>query len=141
MKITRDLEFAPMRYNANQPAKESPSIGSERRLVLPLRVLRLTLKRQWFDMIASGVKLEEYRQPSRWILSRLEGKQYDQIEFKNGYGPNVPTIVVQYLDWSYGYGRREWGGGSTQGQPLIVINFGDIISLQNVLAEPWRAAD
>lgn len=141
MKITRDLEFAPMRYNANQPAKESPSIGSERRLVLPLRVLRLTLKRQWFDMIASGVKLEEYRQPSRWILSRLEGKQYDQIEFKNGYGPNVPTIVVQYLDWSYGYGRREWGGGSTPGQPLIVINFGDIISLQNVLAEPWRAAD
>ena len=87
------------------------------------RVLRLTLKRKWFDMIASGEKCEEYRAPGKWILSRLEGKEYDKIEFKNGYG-DVPTIEVEYLGWSYGTGRPEWGG---TGERVAVIYIGRIL--------------
>jgi hypothetical protein len=94
------------------------------------RMLRLTLKRQWFDMIASGEKKEEYRTPGKWILSRLEGKEYDYVEFKNGYGPNVPTMVVQYIGWKYSHGKREWGGGSTTGA-FATIMLGRVLSVNN----------
>ncbi len=96
-----------------------------------MKVLRLTLKRKWFDMIASGEKKEEYRQPTKWILSRLHGKKYDRIEFKNGYGPNVPTMEVEYLSWGYSFGKREWGGGGEQGKPLATIYLGRVIALHN----------
>jgi hypothetical protein len=97
-----------------------------------LRVLRLTLKRHWFDMIASGEKREEYRTAGKWILSRLEGKEYDRIEFKNGYGQNVPTMEVEYLGWAYSFGKRQWGGGGEQGKPFATIYLGRVISLHNV---------
>jgi len=92
------------------------------------RVLRLTLKRKWFDMIASGEKCEEYRTPGKWILSRLEGKEYDLVEFKNGYGPNVPTMEVEYLGWAYSFGKRQWGGGGQVGKPLATIYLGRVLS-------------
>jgi len=93
-----------------------------------MKTLKLTLKKKWFDMIASGEKREEYRVPSRWILSRLENKEYDAVEFKNGYGPNVPTITLEYLGWHMGYGRAEWGGESKPGEMLAVIRLGRIIT-------------
>ena len=96
------------------------------------RVLRLTLKRKWFDMIASGQKREEYRVPGKWILSRLEGSEYDVIEFKNGYGPNVPTMEVEWGGWGYSFGRREWGGGGDQGKPFVTIYLGRVLSLRNM---------
>lgn len=95
------------------------------------RVLRLTLKKRWFDMIASGEKREEYRTPGKWILSRLEGKEYDRIEFKNGYGQNVPTMEVEYLGWAYSFGKRQWGGGGEQGKPFATIYLGRVLSRQN----------
>lgn len=92
------------------------------------RILRLTLKRKWFDMIASGEKREEYRTPGKWILSRLEGKEYDRIEFKNGYGPSVPAMEVEYLGWSIDYGQLRWGAGFDE---LVVIKLGRILSRSN----------
>jgi hypothetical protein len=74
-----------------------------------MKVLRLTLKKQWFDMIASGVKREEYRAPGKWILCRLAGRYYDVIEFKNGYGQNVPAMTVEYCGWKMSSGIAEWG--------------------------------
>jgi hypothetical protein len=91
-------------------------------------VLRLTLKRRWFNMIAGGDKKEEYRTPGKWILSRLEGKAYDRIEFKNGYGPNVPTMEVEYLGWAYSFGKHQWGAGDDE---LVVIRLGRVLSLHN----------
>ena len=36
-----------------------------------MRVLHLTLKKKWFDMIASGQKKEEYRDATSFILPRI----------------------------------------------------------------------
>lgn len=96
------------------------------------RVLRLTLKRKWFDLIASGEKREEYRTPGKWILSRLEGKEYDVVEFKNGYGPNVPTMVVEFLGWNFSFGRRAWGGGAEPGNPFATIQLGRVLYVKNL---------
>lgn len=95
----------------------------------PLRVLRLTLKRKWFDMIASGEKREEYREPGNWIMSRLTGKDYDVVEFANGYGVNVPRVTCQYLGWTRGGGRPEWG--ASQDRHYVVIRLGEVISTEN----------
>jgi hypothetical protein len=94
-----------------------------------LRVLRLTLKRKWFDMIASGEKKEEYREIKNWIISRLHGKTYDSVEFSNGYGAHVPKVTVEYLGWGTGTGRAKWG--ATPGKPTIIIRLGAILSRLN----------
>ena len=91
-------------------------------------------------MIASGEKREEYRVPGKWILSRLEGKEYDRVEFKNGYGPNVPTMEVEYLGWNFSFGKREWGGGGEQGKPFATIRLGRVLSRTNdQTQQPHRA--
>lgn len=89
------------------------------------KVLRLTLKRVWFDMIASGEKTEEYRDPSPWILSRLEGKTYDVVEFRNGYSPTSPVVVCEFKGWEQGIGNPEWGASF---EILIIIKLGAVIS-------------
>ena len=73
-------------------------------------ILRLTLKRRWFDMIASGKKKEEYRALKPWILSRLDGRKYTHVQFRNGYGKAAPMVEVEYKGWGRGHGRAEWGG-------------------------------
>jgi hypothetical protein len=116
---------------ASDYSKEQTSSHREERLVMPLRVLRLTLEKKWFDMIASGEKLEEYREPKAWIFSRLAGKEYDVVEFANGYGPNVPTMEVEYRGWELRFGGRgEWGAVSNQ--RYAVIHLGRVISRHNV---------
>ena len=64
------------------------------------RILTLTLKKKWFDMIASGEKKEEYREIKPYWTKRLEDtplapfvlnmKKFDKIKFKNGYGIQEP---------------------------------------------------
>jgi signal peptidase I len=100
------------------------------------RVLRLTIKKHWFDMIASGEKRQEYRVPSNWILSRLIGKQYDAVEFSNGYGKHVPKSLVKYLGWHRNQGDANPKWGAIPGQRYIIIRLGNVISLHNVLAHP-----
>ncbi len=60
------------------------------------KILHLTLHREWFDLIRSGEKTEEYRDETSYWDSRLEGKDYDLIRFVNGYGKNRPFMVVEF---------------------------------------------
>lgn len=93
-----------------------------------MRTLRLTLKRQWFDMIASGEKPEEYREPGKWIASRVNAnKEYDVVEFANGYGPNVPRCVVEYRGYDWSTGNPAWG--AVPGKKYIVIRLGAVLSV------------
>lgn len=123
------------------------------------RVLHLTLKKKWFDMIASGEKKEEYREIKPYWVSRLvngieapreweinEGfafdvhgipcvmetaEHYDLVEFKNGYSKNAPTIRIEILDILQAYGKEEWG--AEYGKPYFVIRLGKILSMENIL--------
>jgi hypothetical protein len=72
-----------------------------------MKTLHLTLKKKWFDMIAAGIKKEEYRDIKPYWIQRLttrdefiglEGmyfNSFDVVEFRNGYGKNAPTIHVE----------------------------------------------
>jgi len=66
-----------------------------------MKVLDLSLKKQWFDVMVTGEKTIEYRKTGKWINSRLchtDGteKQYDLIKFVNGYGADKPYFICKY---------------------------------------------
>ena len=60
------------------------------------RILQLNVERTYFDQIADGEKLEEYRERKDYWKTRLEGREYDVIRFRNGYGPDVPEMEVEW---------------------------------------------
>ena len=85
------------------------------------KVLRLTLKKKWFDLMKlrdeSLRKKIEFRDPSHWILSRLldkngDWKEYDLIEFKNGYSKNAPSFCCEFLGWDIEEEQTEYFFGS-----------------------------
>jgi hypothetical protein len=60
-------------------------------------ILHLTLERQWFDDIVRGVKDEEYRDLKDYWKTRLEGRTYDIVRFRNGYATDAPEMDVEFL--------------------------------------------
>jgi hypothetical protein len=62
--------------------------------------LYLTLKKCWWDAIAQGKKLEEYREIKPWSTSRLyrdnQPRQYDRVIFRNGYALTSPVLSCPY---------------------------------------------
>lgn len=118
-----------------------------------MRILRMTLKKQWFDMIASGEKKEEYREIKPYWVSRLvesfdpprmndeynflwkgmewtmgEPEAYDAVEFKNGYSKTSPTILIECKGIDTGYPNMKW---CDEYKPVFVIKLGNIISINN----------
>ena len=99
-----------------------------------MKVLHLTLKKKWFDMIASGEKKEEYLEIKRHWISRIipsgnlidDCRDFSAIEFKNGYSQNAPTMLVRCEEIDIGQGDPEWG--AEPGKEYFVIKLGKIIS-------------
>lgn len=96
--------------------------------------LKLTLKKKWFDMILSGEKKEEYREIKPYWEKRLyhplypevlQFANYDYVEFKNGYGSDVPTIVVELLEIDLGYGVEQWGAIGEK--EYFILRLGDVV--------------
>ena len=94
------------------------------------KILHLTLKKKWFDMILSGEKKEEYRDVKQYWIDRLKlSKQYDVIKFKNGYSKNARQMVVEFKGCEIGSAVHEWSDG-WQGQ-VFIIKLGNILETTN----------
>lgn len=91
-----------------------------------MKVLHLTLKKKWFDMILSGEKTEEYREIKPYWHKRLKAKDWDVIEFRNGYGKHVPSFRAYFDGLSIGHGKPSWG--ATLRESYFIIRIGPIIS-------------
>ena len=68
-------------------------------------VLKIVIKGQWFDEIASGEKDIEYREQTQFWISRLYDKDgnkrhYDVIEFINGYNTDARRMITKYDGFS-----------------------------------------
>ena len=59
-------------------------------------VLHLNLHREFFAAIAAGTKRIEYRRRTPYWKRRLEGRQYDVIQFRNGYATKAPEMQVEF---------------------------------------------
>jgi len=90
-----------------------------------MKILHLTLKKQWFDMIKSGEKREEYREIKPYWDKRLN-KSYDVIRFRNGYSKGSPVITVEIKEILTGLGIVEWG--APEGEKVYILKLGEIIS-------------
>ena len=83
-------------------------------------MLVLPIKKNWYDMILSGEKREEYREIKSYYTSRFKGiglldndgnevsLKFVPIMFRNGYSEKSPSFVA-FCWLSKGYGRVEWG--------------------------------
>lgn len=70
------------------------------------RVLHLTLKHEYFAKIVEGKKPYEFRDLTDYWKSRLEGREYDAMLFRNGYHEDAPEMLVEFLGcekWSHSY--------------------------------------
>jgi len=115
-----------------------------------IKTLHLPVNKQWYDMIASGEKKEEYRIiKSHWISHMISKdfafdcdtiekihchllacpngffKHFDVVCFKNGYGKNAPTLYVECKGIKIGTANLIWSDGFER--DVFVISLGEII--------------
>ena len=93
------------------------------------RNLFLVLKRKWYEMIDSGIKLEEYRDDTPYWRNRL--MKYSnaallrgmfQVTFQLGYKKNAPRMTFELDGITLGKGREEWG--AEPGKEYHIIKLG-----------------
>ena len=90
-----------------------------------MKILNLTIKKHWCDMIASGEKTEEYREYRVCNINRIIGKNHKAIKFRNGYSKNAPSITVDIIDLVYGKGTPSWGAPP---ENVFIFRLGHILS-------------
>ena len=75
-----------------------------------MKILHLTVTKQWFDLMVNGTKRIEYREMKVYWNERLTKKdkwydindperyiKFDEIHIKNGYQKNAPFFRVAHL--------------------------------------------
>lgn len=104
-------------------------------------VLKLTVKKEWFDLIKSGKKTEEYREFKKYWIDRLtedksycqmgnlgyviNDKKYKYVEFKNGYSRGAPTIIAECKGISIGKPTKQ--GSQLFKDNVFIISLGAIV--------------
>lgn len=91
-----------------------------------MSTLHLTLKKQWFDMILSDEKTEEYREIKSYWTKRFYSKKYHYICFRNGYTSNAPQFTIELKNITPSTGKPEWG--AEEGKTYFVLYLGKIIN-------------
>ena len=103
------------------------------------KVLRLILKRKWYNLIAIGAKREEYREIKEYWLKRLfdvqspmiakysfgdvglTPKDYTHVQFHLGYKKDAPTMEFQITDIDIDKGNEKMGAPIDK--DVIIIKF------------------
>lgn len=101
-------------------------------------MLTLPIKKKWFDMILDGEKTEEYRDITKYYISRLaryiskpfmpdEDKERLFVVFRNGYRKDSPSFVVR-CTVRIGKGKTEWG--AEKGEEYFVLDIEDVFDVK-----------
>lgn len=103
-----------------------------------MKILYLTLKSKWYDMIASGEKTEEYREIKPFWIKRLvwvegEKENFTHVKFARGghFHPSIPQMTVVCNDIKIGQGVSEWG--AEEGKEYFVIKLGEILKSDTLI--------
>lgn len=90
------------------------------------KILYLTLKKQWYDLINQGIKKEEYREIKPYWVKRLENNHFDEVFFRHGYAKDAPTMSFIIDNISIAEGKEEWG--AVKGVKYYTISLGKRLS-------------
>ena len=63
------------------------------------KILILNLKKQYFEEIKNGTKLEEYREIKEFWTKRLS-KDFSEIHIKLGYPPKEDNTRTMKFEWN-----------------------------------------
>lgn len=96
-----------------------------------MKILYLTLKKKWFDLIKSGEKTEEYREIKPYWEKRFEGISSGKLHFKNGYSKKAPHFIIELKGIEIREGKEEWG--AEKGKKYFVLKLGKIENTETLV--------
>lgn len=80
-------------------------------------IVHFVLKYCWYDMIASGNKIEEYREIKPYYKKLANLREGDTVVFHKGYSNICMVAKVRYCYQSFGI--PSWGGNPDKMQWVI----------------------
>lgn len=98
-----------------------------------MKVLDLPLKKEWYNMIESGEKREEYRELKPYWCKRLLHysnlfaeyisirDDYTHVRFRYGYTKRTMLYKIDTID--IGLGKPEWG--APKDENVFIIKLGE----------------
>lgn len=97
-------------------------------------MLTLPIRRCWYEMIVSGVKPEEYREPSDYWIKRLRKARYVQkvgitydglrLRIRAGYRKDAPSAIITL--WKIDRGRGVIGWGAEPGKEYLRLHIAKV---------------
>jgi len=115
-------------------------------------ILNLTIRRKWLDMIASGQKREEYRDPRNAQVGNVYARCVREpwlplplLVLRAGYTMQSPALAVEVVGMTL-RGPREvlhpkWGEGELRGIARFVLSLGDVLARGDYAAvRAWMEA-
>lgn len=85
-----------------------------------MTILYLSLKKEWYEMIESGEKREEYRELKEYWFKRLADRHYDAVQFSYGYTKR--TMLFEVKGIIIGRGNSKWGAPD---KDVFIIKLGN----------------
>lgn len=61
-----------------------------------MRVLKLPVNENWYKLILSGKLTFDYREIKPYWITRLDGKEYDTIEFYHRFKKEIEPIRYKF---------------------------------------------
>lgn len=113
------------------------SAGIAQNPMLPA-VLRLTLKKKWYDMILSGEKKEEYREiKPYWLIRLVDTDDYPMesigdkanavndiiFDIEENNCTDLNEVVTAYFCKIKSFNRIEFKNGYTKDAPTMIVEF------------------
>lgn len=90
------------------------------------KTLYLPLKKEWYKMIESGVKTEEYREIKPYWTKRIVGHNFTHVQFSYGYTNRTMTYELDSI--TIGKGNPEWGAPA---EDVFIIKLGKKVMDEN----------
>ncbi len=104
-----------------------------------MKILKIAILKDAFDEILSGEKTEEYQDfipfwEEQLLIKDKEGvrfREYDAVEFRNGFEANVPSVLVEWKGTELEFFDEAPRGSKDPEDYYFVINLGKIIETKN----------
>lgn len=96
------------------------------------KILKLNLKKKWYDLMCAGHKNKEFRPCSKWIESRLVNKDYKLVKFTNGYRSDSPYFYVEYKGYEISPEDKEYKFNNEVvycKKGSYIINLGNVVEM------------
>ncbi len=104
-----------------------------------MKPIIFNVTRQWYDLFASGVKREEYREFNEYWRRRLmyktliiepKFKQFSEVIIRCGYPPKggfpeTPDLHFDFVSTEVGYAKEGIGRELVGSKPVFVIKVKD----------------